>query len=118
MEASGKVEMLEMYGQSVCQSPNVPSAHRNKSIVLQPGLINQANGSAYIENERTKIACAVLVIYRLPKETSNFIIFRYGPRQSKNVPYYEKGKLNVEVKFAPFSCHQRRAPLRVCILHR
>lgn len=30
--------------------------------VLQPGLINQANGSAYIETERTKIACAVFVL--------------------------------------------------------
>jgi hypothetical protein len=29
--------------------------------VLQPGLISQANGSAYIETERTKIACAVFV---------------------------------------------------------
>jgi hypothetical protein len=31
-------------------------------IVLQPGLISQANGSAYIETERTKIACAVFVL--------------------------------------------------------
>ena len=30
-------------------------------IVLKSGLINQASGSAYIETERTKIACAVLV---------------------------------------------------------
>jgi hypothetical protein len=30
-------------------------------VVLQPGLISQANGSAYIETERTKIACAVYV---------------------------------------------------------
>jgi len=29
--------------------------------VLQPGLITQANGSAYIETEKTKIACAVYV---------------------------------------------------------
>lgn len=27
--------------------------------VLQPGLINQATGSAYIETEKNKIACAV-----------------------------------------------------------
>ncbi len=27
--------------------------------VLQPGLNNQATGSAYIETEKTKIACAV-----------------------------------------------------------
>ena len=31
------------------------------SVVLQPGLISQANGSAYIETERMKIACAVYV---------------------------------------------------------
>lgn len=30
--------------------------------VLQPGLISQANGSAYIETEKTKIACAVCVV--------------------------------------------------------
>ena len=28
-------------------------------LVLKPGLISQANGSAYIETEKTKIACAV-----------------------------------------------------------
>ncbi|KIM63856.1 hypothetical protein SCLCIDRAFT_1169337 [Scleroderma citrinum Foug A] len=66
-----------------------------RPIFLQPGLITQANGSAYIETERTKLACAV-----------------YGPRQSKTTTYSEKGRLNVEVKFAPFSCVRRRAPLR------
>ncbi|KAJ8078807.1 3'-5'-exoribonuclease [Marasmius tenuissimus] len=66
-----------------------------RSIFLQPGLISQANGSAYIETERTKIACAV-----------------YGPRQSKNTSYSEQGRLNVEVKFTPFSCTRRRAPIR------
>ncbi|KAF7304899.1 hypothetical protein MKEN_01204200 [Mycena kentingensis (nom. inval.)] len=66
-----------------------------RPIFLQPGLISQANGSAYIETEKTKIACAV-----------------YGPRQSKNTSYSDLGRLNVEVKFAPFSCTRRRAPLR------
>ncbi|THU90707.1 ribosomal protein S5 domain 2-like protein [Dendrothele bispora CBS 962.96] len=66
-----------------------------RPIFLQPGLILQANGSAYVETERAKIACAV-----------------YGPRQSKNTAYSEKGRLNVEVKFTPFSCERRRAPLR------
>jgi len=69
--------------------------HDIRPIFLQPGLISQANGSAYIETERTKIACAV-----------------YGPRQSKSVGYSERGRLNVQVKFAPFSCHKRRAPIR------
>jgi len=64
-----------------------------RPIFLKTGLINQANGSAYIETDRTKIACAV-----------------YGPRQLKNAPYSDKGKLKVEVKFAPFSCVHRRVP--------
>lgn len=48
--------------------------------------------------ENVKIACAV-----------------YGPRQStKQLPYYsEKGKLNVEVKYAPFASKRRRNPMRV-----
>nr|GAT58662.1 predicted protein [Mycena chlorophos] len=66
-----------------------------RPIFLQPGLISEANGSAYIETQKTKIACAV-----------------YGPRQSKNTAYSETGRLNVEVKFTPFSCRRRRAPLR------
>ncbi|KAI0709330.1 mRNA transport regulator 3 [Earliella scabrosa] len=66
-----------------------------RPIFLKAGLINQANGSAYIETEKTKIACAV-----------------YGPRQSKSTTYNEKGRLNVEVKFAPFSCTRRRVPIR------
>ncbi|EJD53014.1 ribosomal protein S5 domain 2-like protein [Auricularia subglabra TFB-10046 SS5] len=64
-----------------------------RPIYLQTGLITQANGSAYIETERAKIACAV-----------------YGPRQPKNAAYSDKGKLNVEVKFAPFACRTRRVP--------
>ncbi|GJE86901.1 mRNA transport regulator 3 [Phanerochaete sordida] len=66
-----------------------------RPIFLKPGLINQANGSAYIETEKTKIACAV-----------------YGARQSRSTTYSEKGRLNVEVKFTPFSCQRRRAPMR------
>ncbi|KAF8798050.1 ribosomal protein S5 domain 2-like protein [Phlegmacium glaucopus] len=66
-----------------------------RPIFLQPGLITQASGSAYIETERTKIACAI-----------------YGPRQSKGAAFHEKGRLNVEVKFAPYSCEKRRAPMR------
>ncbi|KAI8998553.1 mRNA transport regulator 3 [Trametes punicea] len=66
-----------------------------RPIYLKAGFISQANGSAYIETEKTKIACAV-----------------YGPRQSKTTVYNEKGRLNVEVKFAPFSCTRRRVPIR------
>ena len=37
---------------------------------------------------------------------------RYGPRP-KQPPYSPQGTLNLEVKFAPFASHPRRAPLRV-----
>lgn len=33
------------------------------------------------------------------------------------MPYNETGKLNVEVKYAPFSCRSRRAPLKAGIYH-
>ncbi|KAI9466332.1 ribosomal protein S5 domain 2-like protein [Lactarius psammicola] len=66
-----------------------------RPIFLKTGFTKQANGSAYIEIERTKIACAV-----------------YGPRQSKSSSYHETGRLSVEVKFAPFSSLVRRVPIR------
>ncbi|KAF0494332.1 ribosomal protein S5 domain 2-like protein [Gigaspora margarita] len=64
-------------------------------IFLKTGLISQANGSAFIEIRRTKIACGV-----------------YGPRQTKIPSFSGKGNLNVEIKFAPFSCQKRRQPYR------
>ncbi|CAE7088013.1 unnamed protein product [Rhizoctonia solani] len=67
-----------------------------RPIFLQLGLVSQANGSAYIETEKTKIAVAV-----------------YGPREIKSgSSYTEHGRLKVEVKFSPFSCTRRRAPIR------
>ncbi|PAV23941.1 ribosomal S5 domain 2 [Pyrrhoderma noxium] len=96
-------DSLEQYGSSTSDPKLRAQDHsRNgrrpsdiRPIFLKTGLITQANGSAYIETGNTKIACAV-----------------YGPRQSKSATYNEKGKLNVEVKFAPFSCTKRRAPMR------
>ncbi|KAG9122350.1 hypothetical protein FRC07_001326 [Ceratobasidium sp. 392] len=67
-----------------------------RPIFLQLGLISQANGSAYIETEKTKVAVAV-----------------YGPREIKaGSSYNETGRLKVEVKFSPFACVKRRAPIR------
>ncbi|KAF8314080.1 ribosomal protein S5 domain 2-like protein [Clavulina sp. PMI_390] len=65
-----------------------------RPIFLKTGLVTQANGSAYIETENVKIACAV-----------------YGPRQSKST-FHEKAKLNVEVKYAPFALAKRRNPMK------
>ncbi|CAE6407049.1 unnamed protein product [Rhizoctonia solani] len=67
-----------------------------RPIFLQLGLVSQANGSAYIETEKTKVVVAV-----------------YGPREIKaGSSYTENGRLKVEVKFSPFSCSRRRAPMR------
>ncbi|GEM08073.1 mRNA transport regulator 3 [Rhodotorula toruloides] len=60
--------------------------------VLQPGLVTEAAGSAYIEAGRTKVLCAV-----------------YGPKPTPpSAPFNPKARLNVEVKFAPFASGVRR----------
>ncbi|GAA5829402.1 hypothetical protein JCM3766R1_001086 [Sporobolomyces carnicolor] len=63
-----------------------------RPIFLQPGLVTEAAGSAYIEAGRTKLICAV-----------------YGPKPTAlSSAFNPKAKLNVEVKFAPFSSGVRR----------
>ncbi|GAA5871449.1 hypothetical protein JCM16303_000759 [Sporobolomyces ruberrimus] len=63
-----------------------------RPIFLQPGLVTEAAGSAYIEAGRTKLICAV-----------------YGPKPTAlSTAFNPKAKLNVEVKFAPFSSGVRR----------
>jgi len=81
---------VEPYSQRKGRKP-----HNIRPIFLKVGLITQANGSAYIETERLKIACAV-----------------YGPRQNKNAPYSQKGTLNIEVKVVPFATRRRRIPIK------
>lgn len=48
-----------------------------------------------------------------PHENTSKRVDRYAPRQIKNAQYSDTGRLNVEVKFAPFSSIKRRAHLRV-----
>ncbi|GAA6063117.1 hypothetical protein JCM10212_002639 [Sporobolomyces blumeae] len=63
-----------------------------RPIFLQPGLVTEAAGSAYIEAGRTKLICAV-----------------YGPKPTAlSAAFNPKAKLNVEVKFAPFASGVRR----------
>lgn len=63
-----------------------------RPIFLKAGLVTEASGSAYIETGRTKLICAV-----------------YGPKPSPpSAPFNAKARLNVEVKFAPFSSGVRR----------
>jgi len=66
--------------------------HEVRPIFLKTGVVSQAKGSAYIEMNKTKLVCAV-----------------YGPRHiPKKSDIATNGLLNVEFKFAPFSCLQRR----------
>ncbi|GAA5824452.1 hypothetical protein JCM11251_000430 [Rhodosporidiobolus azoricus] len=63
-----------------------------RPVFLQPGLVTEAAGSAYIEAGRTKLLCAV-----------------YGPKPTPpSAPFNAKARLNVEVKFAPFASGVRR----------
>jgi len=67
----GKDGRIQISVQYVCRLPQTFTASQDAHIhvfvvyltVLQPGLISKANGSAYIETERTKIACAVSVSF-------------------------------------------------------
>ncbi|XP_052817283.1 exosome complex component MTR3-like [Mya arenaria] len=63
-----------------------------RPIFLKTGLITQAQGSSYIEQDGTKVICAV-----------------YGPRAViKREEFSMQGQMTCEFKFAPFSCRQRR----------
>ncbi|GAA6018242.1 hypothetical protein JCM10207_002880 [Rhodosporidiobolus poonsookiae] len=63
-----------------------------RPVFLQPGLVTEAAGSAYIEAGRTKVMVAV-----------------YGPKPTPpSAPFNAKARLNVEVKFAPFASGVRR----------
>ncbi|KAI8875462.1 ribosomal protein S5 domain 2-like protein [Backusella circina FSU 941] len=63
--------------------------------IRRTGLVTQANGSAYIEVGKTKIACAV-----------------YGPRQLKKAAFSRNGTLNCEFKFSTFSCQKKRGHIK------
>ncbi|XP_046548922.1 exosome complex component MTR3-like [Haliotis rubra] len=63
-----------------------------RPLFLRAGLITQARGSAYIEQNETKVICSV-----------------YGPREVvRKEDFSMKGQLTCEFKFATFSCHLRR----------
>lgn len=55
-------------------------------------------------------------VYDLVRLDRHSSLCRYGPRP-KPPPYSPQGTLNLEVKFAPFASHPRRAPLRVSASH-
>ncbi|SGY99109.1 BQ5605_C034g11267 [Microbotryum silenes-dioicae] len=78
------------------QDGRTPSQIR--PIFMQTGLVSDASGSVYIETGRTKVICAV-----------------HGPKPTApSVAFSPRARLNVEVKFAPFSSGIRRfAPGKV-----
>lgn len=59
----GKGEALQIYGHCVSLSLTwrFSLVIYDNHVVLKPRLIDQANGSAYVETQQTKIACAVFV---------------------------------------------------------
>lgn len=64
-----------------------------RPIFLKTGIVSQAQGSAYIEQNGTKVICSV-----------------YGPRAViKREEFSMKGQLTCEFKSAPFSCVYRRS---------
>ncbi|KAM0752520.1 mRNA transport regulator 3 [Meredithblackwellia eburnea MCA 4105] len=90
---------LQFSQQQITISP-APQTTRNdgrawghvRPIFIKTGLVSEASGSAYIETGSTKLVCAV-----------------YGPKPTPpSVPFSSKAKLNVDVKFAPFSSGTRR----------
>ncbi|VVC99987.1 unnamed protein product, partial [Leptidea sinapis] len=65
-----------------------------RSMYARTGMVSQAKGSSYIEQNRTKVVCSV-----------------FDPREiSHQNEFSDVGQLYCEVKFAPFSCPRRRRP--------
>ncbi|XP_060590214.1 exosome complex component MTR3-like [Ruditapes philippinarum] len=68
------------------------NADKIRPIFLKTGVVSQAQGSAYIEQDGTKVICAV-----------------YGPRAViRKEEFSMKGQLSCEFKFTTFSCARRR----------
>ncbi|XP_060066141.1 exosome complex component MTR3-like isoform X2 [Ylistrum balloti] len=64
-----------------------------RPIYLKADVVSQARGSAYIEQDNTKVMCAV-----------------YGPREvGRKEDFSMKGIINCVFKYATFSCRYRRS---------
>lgn len=67
-----------------------------RPVYLKAGVVQKANGSAYLETSGTKLTCAV-----------------YGPRDYiKRHEFRSSGKLSCNLSFAPFSRKQRFTDIR------
>eukprot|EP00808_Paulinella_micropora_P018866 g80357.t1 len=79
-------------------SPSKTSKHERKEGVLRPHflktkVVTQANGSAYVEVEATKVICSI-----------------YGPRQIKQGDFKEQGQFLCDFRYAPFGKDHRSGP--------
>ncbi|KAJ3172152.1 hypothetical protein HDU88_006967 [Geranomyces variabilis] len=67
-----------------------------RPVFMKSGVVRQANGSAYLEAGKLKVACAV-----------------YGPRQNQRTKVSAtKGSLGCDFKFSPFSGGRRRGYMK------
>ena len=76
---------------SLLPRPNNRPANALRPTYLRTGVVHGSAGSAYLEQEHTKLVCAV-----------------YGPRWSKRMEYSETGQFVCDLKYAPTAQHQRR----------
>ncbi|TPX62625.1 hypothetical protein PhCBS80983_g00245 [Powellomyces hirtus] len=68
---------------------------RIRPVFMKTGVVRQANGSAYMEAGKLKVACAV-----------------YGPRQNLKSKVSTRGTLGCDFKFSPFSGGRRRGYMK------
>ncbi|KAI8816600.1 ribosomal protein S5 domain 2-type protein [Fimicolochytrium jonesii] len=64
---------------------------RIRPVFMKTGIGKQANGSAYLEAGKLKVACGV-----------------YGPRQTSKSKVSTQGALNCDFKFSPFALGKRK----------
>ena len=76
----------------------ITNLNTDEKVYISKSLINQANGSSYIELSSTKVTCAI-----------------YGPREtsSSSDESYSKCLLETSIKFSPFARQKRIDPLLI-----
>ena len=76
---------------SLLPRPNNRAVSAVRPTFMRTGVVHGAAGSAYIEQEHTKLVCSV-----------------FGPRWSKRMEYSETGQFACDVKYAVTAQHKRR----------
>ncbi|EPZ33562.1 ribosomal protein S5 domain 2-like protein [Rozella allomycis CSF55] len=76
--------------------------HTLRPLFVRTSVIDSASGSAYLECGNTKISCAVYCFL--------FCKIRQGPKQNLKTDTFEDyATLYCELKFAPYSCENKRS---------